>query len=224
MDGSTDVECHQCGALIPIDAARNHVGFHLLRALVKYPERGLAESVDPAEACGFCGFPGCSITLDQPPPARSYKTLSDCERHRRFNYHSAAKPSLRMPCTNIPMYCTLCPTDPATERPPVLWKYAMFAHLREMHPEHWDMERRCPRRLDEDMDALLAVSKDELDAIVSPRYVIPPDSPVLLPYVPGEGVDHGLGTTKGKMLSANGYAGEVRSDGGSTRVHSRYLG
>jgi len=55
-----------------------------------------------------------------------------------MNYSSAKKVSPRLPCTNIPIQCTLCPADENGERT-TTWKYNTWIHIATAHADPVDL-------------------------------------------------------------------------------------
>lgn len=51
-----------------------------------------------------------------------------------MNYKSATQSTKSSPCTNVPIYCPLCPLNFSGELP-AIWKYNAVAHLLYNHPE-----------------------------------------------------------------------------------------
>jgi hypothetical protein len=49
-----------------------------------------------------------------------------------MNYKAAAKFSNTVPCTNVPVHCTLCPTS-VSRQPQTIWKYNAMYHLTQEH-------------------------------------------------------------------------------------------
>ena len=68
-----------------------------------------------------------------------------------------------MPCTNVPIQCALCPKDPVTKLKPVYWKYNMFHHIQNAHPDHWDWEIGRIKNLGVSFRRLLSISQKELE-------------------------------------------------------------
>ncbi|KAI0068929.1 hypothetical protein BV25DRAFT_1844785 [Artomyces pyxidatus] len=174
------VTCYQCGSIINSDAARGHVGLHILRALAGVVETGLRELVDPCTACGFCGRSGCETGLDK--AGKSFRATSNCMRYHKFSYQSALNSSSRTPSTNVPMHCLLCGPDPITKRLPVIWKYNMFHHLRTQHPHRWDAARCIPHSLDAQVDTVLVISAEEYAAAMKGQQTSSPHSLATAPY------------------------------------------
>ncbi|KAJ7742311.1 hypothetical protein B0H16DRAFT_1219455, partial [Mycena metata] len=101
--------CFQCHVFIKPEDARAHVGGHIFKALNGITEPNLYERVHATNACGFCGRGGCSADLSGLPTARATpKCTSTCPRAHPFSYGHAKKYSGATPCTNVPMFCTLC--------------------------------------------------------------------------------------------------------------------
>ena len=48
-----------------------------------------------------------------------------------FNYSISAKPTVKLPCTNVLVQCPLCDSDQ-----PFIWRYNMATHLRRTHPQN----------------------------------------------------------------------------------------
>ncbi|KAE9401544.1 hypothetical protein BT96DRAFT_817778 [Gymnopus androsaceus JB14] len=156
---SEKLDCYQCGAAIDVSLLRSHVGAHILLAMTGVIEPNLQEPIsNPGHACGFCGR-SCD-GLEMKVLARERQYRFSCPRKQTFKYVSALKPTKRQPSTNVPVYCTLCPLPLNSSSPPTFWKYSIFAHIREMHPHHWDINTRKPFNLPKEMDT---VKIDELE-------------------------------------------------------------
>jgi hypothetical protein len=56
------------------------------------------------------------------------KTSKGCLVKMNYSYGIAAESTASSPCSNVPIYCPICPkTDPA------IWKYFMKVHFEEKH-------------------------------------------------------------------------------------------
>ncbi|KAH9844334.1 uncharacterized protein C8Q71DRAFT_698404, partial [Rhodofomes roseus] len=157
------VQCYQCNRIITPDLCRTHVSEHILRALLGITEPSLRERVHADYPCGFCGRTGCGISLQK--TSSSYQPASSCSRAHKFSLASAKKHSGRMPSTNVPLHCELCDIDPHTKQKPVFWKYSIFQHIRESHPQHWDTETHRTQGLSEGFIASINVDPREVGAI-----------------------------------------------------------
>jgi hypothetical protein len=60
-------------------------------------------------------------------------SLSNCPYHyAAMNYKAAAKFSMAIPCTNVPVHCPLCPTS-VSGQTQTIWKYNAVYHLIHEH-------------------------------------------------------------------------------------------
>ncbi|KAJ7849681.1 hypothetical protein B0H14DRAFT_3866837 [Mycena olivaceomarginata] len=158
--------CFQCRVLIKPEDTRAHVGGHIFKSLHGVSEPNLFEQVHATDPCGFCGRDGCSTDLSGLPTARATpKCTSTCPRHHTFSYGSAKKYSGTTPCTNIPIFCTLCLPIPPRKSPAVFWKYSMHAHIRQAHPRFWDDITNLPTGLSPVFALNLAISREEMLAL-----------------------------------------------------------
>ncbi|KAJ7758390.1 hypothetical protein B0H16DRAFT_1689376 [Mycena metata] len=163
---SEKICCFQCRAFIKPEDARGHVGGHLLKSLRGIVEPNLFERVDKFDPCGFCGRGWCSTDLSGLPTARATpKCTSTCPRAHAFSYGHAKKYSANTPCTNVPIFCTLCLPIPPRKSPAVFWKYSMFAHIQTAHPRFWDESSNKPVDLSQPFALALAISREEMLAL-----------------------------------------------------------
>ena len=113
-----------------MEKMREHVGQHILRMEISRNDPNIG---------GFCGRNVCqnklnisSITNKKP----SYKLESNCvylhNRHR-----APLKSSVREPCTNWLVKCSICSAD--------IWTYMGEEHFRNIHPQ-----LPCPLFITED--------------------------------------------------------------------------
>jgi hypothetical protein len=89
------------------------------------------------EPCGYCLRPDstCQIYLVKKRSANQEGQQIDlksssCPKMQRLSYKVAAEYKKKSPCTNVPVYCPLCP-----DRAPAVWKYNFEAHMRRVHPD-----------------------------------------------------------------------------------------
>ncbi|KAJ7633249.1 hypothetical protein FB45DRAFT_914726 [Roridomyces roridus] len=160
------IPCYQCQVLIKPDEARNHVGGHILKSINGVREDSLHEEVDTANPCGFCGRGNCEVDLSGTTTSKvAPKVSSQCLRTHPFSMGHAKKYSATTPCTNVPVFCLLCPTIAPRKSPAVFWKYSIFAHIREQHPRYWDAALNRPQNLSEQFELNLAISHAETLAL-----------------------------------------------------------
>ncbi|RDB21067.1 hypothetical protein Hypma_011807 [Hypsizygus marmoreus] len=207
---STKINCYQCGALIKPELARSHVGEHILRALIGIREPHLFEQIDPTTACGFCGRSSCfppSISLG-PKNRRTTTFTFTCPRQHPIRLKTATKSTPRRPSTNVPVLCTLCPaqsstcTSTSTGEPGTraFWKYAMFSHIRAVHPEKWDVEARQPCGVGKGLGRVLSVGEEEVKWIGKGVGNLNLEEMMLgVPYSGGEEKEVSGGTLKRKV-------------------------
>jgi hypothetical protein len=55
---------------------------------------------------------------------------TSCPKIPQISYKVAAEYKKKPPCTNVPVYCPLCP-----DRAAAMWKYNPEAHMRHIHPD-----------------------------------------------------------------------------------------
>ena len=83
-----------------------------------------------ANPCGFCLSTGqiCSIYLKKAKGSDRGNTIdmtrSRCPNLCQVRLAIAEKASKNSPCTNIPLFCPLCPVNH-----PAVWKYNMYNHI-----------------------------------------------------------------------------------------------
>ncbi|KAK7020893.1 hypothetical protein R3P38DRAFT_2476307, partial [Favolaschia claudopus] len=99
----------------------------------------------------------------QPYPGLDY--ASSCSRAHSFSYGHRKKYSAATPCTNVPIFCLLCPTTPPRKSPPVFWKYSIYSHIQRAHPQHWDELWSRPTNLAADMALNISISREEMKAL-----------------------------------------------------------
>ncbi|KAJ6609513.1 hypothetical protein B0H10DRAFT_1813581, partial [Mycena sp. CBHHK59/15] len=85
-----------------------------------------------ANPCGFCLGTQCSIVLVKRKggdgATRIDLAKSRCTNLANLGLATAAKFSMRSPCTNCPC---LCPIVPCQD---IVWKYNLESHIRNVHP------------------------------------------------------------------------------------------
>ncbi|PIL27027.1 hypothetical protein GSI_10166 [Ganoderma sinense ZZ0214-1] len=157
-NGNSPIVCYLCGTKLPLKNMRNHVGHHIMYSMRDVPDVLLkGENVEvPVEPCGFCGREDKCITRLTPKTGQG-KVVSSCPYHyRTMNYATAAKPTKTTPCTNIPIYCTLCPLSPSGQ-PATIWKYNAITHLYIAHSDKGSHLPPLPAQMVVDMH----ISKQE---------------------------------------------------------------
>ncbi|KAJ6616226.1 hypothetical protein B0H10DRAFT_1799812, partial [Mycena sp. CBHHK59/15] len=82
-----------------------------------------------------------------------------------FSYGHTKKYSVTTPCTNVPLFCTLCPPIPPRKSPAVVWKYSMYAHVKLAHPRYWDDLLSRPKDLPAQLALNIAISREEMMAL-----------------------------------------------------------
>ncbi|KAF5335719.1 hypothetical protein D9611_009624 [Ephemerocybe angulata] len=145
--------CHDPKPSTTIQAMRNHVALHILRA-----HRGIYDEFrDPQiviglNPCGWCGMGGCRTQLSVTKAKRSGKTKyevnSDCEYHwSGLKYENAKSYKMSSPSTNLPIHCTLCPPT-STGQYPTFWKYNFYHHMILHHKDPETLKlQACPKDL-----------------------------------------------------------------------------
>ncbi|KAF8200488.1 hypothetical protein K438DRAFT_1582738, partial [Mycena galopus ATCC 62051] len=115
------------------------------------------------DPCGFCGRGKCQTDLSGLPNSRNMpKCTSNCPRAHSFSYRHVKKYSANTPCTNVPIFCTLCLPIAPRKSPAVFWKYSMYAHIRSAHPRYWDELSSMPTNLPEQLALNLGISREEM--------------------------------------------------------------
>ncbi|KAI0681858.1 hypothetical protein C8T65DRAFT_597993 [Cerioporus squamosus] len=173
--------CHQCASVLNVKTCENpraHVGKHILRAKYGVAEPGLKEQVSfcitgRSYPCGFCGRGTCTIVLLA--KGKSMQVESNCARAHKFSYGQAIKTNRTTPSTNVPVFCTLCPRDPATKRHPTFWKYNMRDHIKIEHSSHWEGLLDEPIGLDSELALSIRIEAEEFQYIQvpCPRNIVP---------------------------------------------------
>ena len=107
--------CKLCPKKIRKVQMRLHVGFHMLKGdCLPY-------------ACGLCGQ-SCTCSIEIKKTSQHFKgPHSDCAYFYKFSFASAAKSTVKSPCTNIPMLRQ----EPGCSQ--VHWKYNMATHYQDRH-------------------------------------------------------------------------------------------
>jgi hypothetical protein len=131
LNAQDSIACLICGGELKVSAMRNHVGHHILLALRGREDPKAIKIKVGADPCGFCGEEGCHTQLTEAHGV--FKITSDCQYHySRMNYKSATKSTKAGPCTNVPIYCPLCPKS-ASGNFRTIWKYNARYHLVSEH-------------------------------------------------------------------------------------------
>ncbi|GJE90877.1 hypothetical protein PsYK624_070210 [Phanerochaete sordida] len=146
-------------------SARSHVGGHVLRALLGVSEN-VKELTIPSTACGFCGRPGCVLSLSTTalPPSTHPEVSSSCPRAHHFVLGKAKRSSARMPSTNVPIRCLLCPQTAGAFH----WKFSIFHHIRVAHPLFWDSSKgSISSTVPQIFADTLAITSEELGRIAA---------------------------------------------------------
>ncbi|KAK7471312.1 hypothetical protein VKT23_002721 [Stygiomarasmius scandens] len=126
-----EVTCFLCGAKLQLSKMRNHVGGHILRNLRSVEDQNLTENVGE-DACGFCGRNGCRTQFLHNKKG-GFSITSTCQYHySNMNYKKARESTKTMPCSNVPIHCTLCPVT-ASGQPRTIWKYHAMYHIVTEH-------------------------------------------------------------------------------------------
>ncbi|KAJ6609777.1 hypothetical protein B0H10DRAFT_1651791, partial [Mycena sp. CBHHK59/15] len=158
--------CYQCQNWIRPEDARTHVGSHIFKSVNGVREANLHEQVHQEKPCGFCGRGECEVDLTGLPTSKTTpKCTSNCPRAHSFSYGHAKKYSVTTPCTNVPLFCTLCPPIPPRKSPAVVWKYSMYAHVKLAHPRYWDDLLSRPKDLPAQLALNIAISWEEMMAL-----------------------------------------------------------
>ncbi|KAF9501867.1 hypothetical protein BDN71DRAFT_494100 [Pleurotus eryngii] len=128
--------------------------------------------------CRFCGLVGCRTTILK-EAARKIKITSRCPRVHRFSFAHALKPTNNQPSTSVPITCKLCEVEEETRCQPTYWKYALFAHIKQTHPQYWNNAENIPRNLPSYLVEKLTVTSEEL-ALVHAKKMFsgPPIDPI----------------------------------------------
>lgn len=121
------VSCLLCGKQNKISDMRNHVGGHVLKSMRNVHDTSLKGVVE-INICGWCGLSRCMTQMIDK------RILSDCQYHYAgMDYNKARTVSKTTPCTNVPVYCPVCPlSGSGTKR--TIWKYNALEHFATEHP------------------------------------------------------------------------------------------
>ncbi|KAH9010202.1 hypothetical protein EDB83DRAFT_2234425, partial [Lactarius deliciosus] len=128
LDGQAD--CPRCAPPMKLDQKNTqhvleHMGAHILHdAKLNASKERCSLCLCPAPMCNIYLTKGCSAggrySVDQ--------TKSNCPNLVRFNYRNTVQSSERSPCSNVPVFCSLCkPGSPA------VWTYSLHSHYRTCH-------------------------------------------------------------------------------------------
>lgn len=121
-------QCPLCKIDLPTAPQRvlEHMAAHILH------DSGISISTQP---CGLClqPSPACVFKFQKVNGGKSLIKIdlvnSHCPNLAKFNYAVAAVADASHPCSNVPVQCTLCPSDA-----PGVWRYNMLEHLKSKHP------------------------------------------------------------------------------------------
>jgi hypothetical protein len=129
LDGDDLVDCFLCVKQLKLRNMRRHVGQHILFAF-----RGIADkaSLKPGmevgvSLCGWCGRDGqCQVQLVK---GKTTAIVSSCTYHySKMAYARALQANKSSPCTNVPIYCPICP-ESLSGQPRTIWKYNAMNHF-----------------------------------------------------------------------------------------------
>ena len=131
--GYSENSCARCGAWAKFSGTNkllNHNGVHILHD----PTIKILKNL-----CGLCFHEGGCIFyltkkhgLDQTGVKINLRD-SVCPRLSSFTYKTPPESKPNSPCSNVPIYCPVCP-----DCAPAVWKYNMQYHMQTMHPETTD--------------------------------------------------------------------------------------
>ncbi|EIN12608.1 hypothetical protein PUNSTDRAFT_130865 [Punctularia strigosozonata HHB-11173 SS5] len=146
------VHCFQCTAPLDPAEARAHVGAHILRCQFGVIGERLQGRARFPNSCRFCGRSGtCTLALmklaGEVSDLTAGKVETNCPRAHTFSIAWAKKASKSKPSTNVPIACPFCPANPVTKQWPAFWKYNMYSHIRNEHPDHWNFAKEHPTNL-----------------------------------------------------------------------------
>eukprot|EP00798_Chlamydomonas_sp_ICE-L_P009442 gene9442-biopygen5779 len=153
-----------CKKSVKMSSMRLHVGGHILRR-----ECGHANGVSPcvAEACGFCGIVChdrssgvCNVDLRKGSSSHVIVVTSSCPQVYKMSYASVEKGSTANPCTNRPVACPICLSDPGKTRKYV-WSYHFLHHMQSVHPA---------QQLSADDTETFALSVAELKGVIGKEH------------------------------------------------------
>ncbi|KAI0257783.1 hypothetical protein BC834DRAFT_793882, partial [Gloeopeniophorella convolvens] len=102
-----------------------HIGSHVL----------FDPSVDHStEPCGLClqSFVVCRVYLKKGRGRNGglsiHRDRTTCPNEIKFSYNIASKSSASSPCSNVPLYCPICPSGSSA-----VWRYNLKAHFAHLH-------------------------------------------------------------------------------------------
>lgn len=110
---------------------------------------------------------GCVVQLTK--KNNSMSVACSCPYHYTSMSYAAAKMvSKATPCTNVPIYCPLCPIGPSGQ-PRTIWKYNVLFHLAKEHCTDENELPPVPLQLAVDMhisieeESLMRIAKDVME-------------------------------------------------------------
>ncbi|KAJ3565596.1 hypothetical protein NP233_g7528 [Leucocoprinus birnbaumii] len=157
------VNCFMCEKELEVQTMRNHVGVHILRVMRDQEDPDVKPGNEiGAEPCGFCGLDGCSLRLSEAPTGGLTVTSSCIYQPQTWNIKSAARSTPESPCSNVPIYCHLCPSTITGEKR-AIWKYNTSIHALIHHPQQHPsiLDVLVPADLPGEMLVASHISKDE---------------------------------------------------------------
>src|SRR5260370_21622687 len=154
LDGTQ--HCSHCNTSLNLPNTRSliiHSSAHILN------DRTIG---DDDELCGLCLQPSTHclfrVICRSGDPYQLDLLHSTCTHivkslsKQTFNYLISAKPTVKSPCTNIPVQCPLCNPDQL-----FIWRYNMAIHLCHTHPQN--AERLIPEFTISDREKTLMKAK-----------------------------------------------------------------
>ncbi|KAF9495963.1 hypothetical protein BDN71DRAFT_1506308 [Pleurotus eryngii] len=138
-------------------------------------------------------------------PHSQTEVIFQCPQMHSFTLGPASKVSAGHPLTNDPIGHPICPTPT-----PVFWKYSMFFHVKQVHPQYWDTEANLLCNLPSDFLKALRVTTEEINCIkkLQPIDESAPSYPLInLPFDSNPtGVRHKDPPTADAMLNSSGIS------------------
>ena len=128
MISTSNIPCFHCNKTVKLGKMRQHAGEHILDAT----RHGNGEiGLMP---CGFCGRDGHCLTQLQIGRRGAVKVASTCQyKYENVKYPAESESTDDSPCTNLLIYCPLCPKS-ASGEPKTIWKYNAVYHRIDAHP------------------------------------------------------------------------------------------
>lgn len=128
----TTSDCLRCSPTVTLDLSQGqcvleHIGSHILYnpAVIQSIEPLCSLCLRPTQLCQFYLAKGKGANGN---PRINQKQSKGCLIKMTYSYGIAAESTASSPCSNVPIYCPICPkTDPA------IWKYFMKIHFEEKH-------------------------------------------------------------------------------------------